>query len=126
MYAYLDDGTFDLLGMNYILEKGIELSAGHFQPEAYINFVKEPDFGCEGRPEGKPIFAELEVYTIKGPKTLLAALQTLDETGLYDQMWVGYLKKKDGSLEFVSCRDGVDEYTVVDKVKWDNLMVKNK
>ncbi|SFG39303.1 hypothetical protein SAMN04487761_1167 [Lachnospiraceae bacterium C7] len=121
MRAYLDDGTFDLLGLVYLFQVGIDISAGHITPVAYINFVEEPDFGCEGRPEGEIVFAKLEVYTDKGPKKLLATEAMLDETGLYDHMWVGFLKKKDGTTEFVSHRDGIDEYTVVDKSKWDSL-----
>lgn len=112
------DGNFDILGVQFRLENGFKINRQQFYPEVFLYQVNEPDFGCEGRMEGKPVYAELYGYTLKGTVKWLLNERTLQECELFDQMWVGTLEMPDGTKQLISWREGTSDWNVLDREKW--------
>ena len=70
-------------------QKGIALPEGTFWPVCYLSRVDEPEFGCEGRPEGGPIFGLAYGFDAQGPRRWEIEEADLWRSGLDDNMWVG-------------------------------------
>lgn len=68
---------------------GLSLSGGIFQPLLYLSRVDEPDFGCEGRPEGKKIYGRAYGRDAAGPRLWDLEEADLWRGGFDDGMWVG-------------------------------------
>lgn len=69
--------------------RGIDLPGGKFWPLYYLNRVDEPEFGCEGRPEGGRIFGRAYGVDAQGPRQWDVEESALWRAGLDDGMWVG-------------------------------------
>lgn len=70
-------------------QDGIALPEGTFWPLCYLSRVDEPEFGCEGRPEGGPIFGLAYGFDAQGPRRWQIREADLWVSGLDDNMWVG-------------------------------------
>ena len=70
-------------------QNGICLPGGIFWPLYYLSRVDEPEFGCEGRPEGGPIFGLAYGFDTQGPRRWEIGEVDLWTSGLDDNMWVG-------------------------------------
>lgn len=122
MAAYLKDGTLDILGIQYFLTNGFRFPEGEFLPVAYVVSVDEPDFGCEGRPENEVVYATLQAFTLQGVKHYRMEEQGLNQTQLYDDMWVGTRIRKNGDREFGCFREGSQMFHIFDPVIWDQCI----
>lgn len=69
--------------------KGIRLPGGLFRPLYYLTRVDEPEFGCEGRPEGGRICGRAYGFDAGGPRQWDIGEVELWRSGLDDDMWVG-------------------------------------
>lgn len=114
--------NFDILGVQFRLENEFKINRQQFHPEVFLYQVNEPEFGCEGRPEGKPAYAELYGYTLTGTVKWLLSEQTLQECGLFDYMWVGTIEMPDGTRQLISWREGTQEWKVLDREKWEEKL----
>ena len=72
-----------------ILEQGISLKEGEFAPLIYLSRVDEPEFGCEGRPDGGVVCGTAYGVTPEGDRVWPVEEQLLWRAGLDDGMWVG-------------------------------------
>lgn len=70
-------------------QQGIALQSGWFQPLIYLYRVDEPEFGCEGRPDGGAICGVAYGITLEGERKWQVEERLLWSTGLDDGMWVG-------------------------------------
>ncbi len=70
---------------------GIALQLGRFQPLIYLYRVDEPEFGCEGRPDGGAICGVAYGITPEGEQKWQVEERLLWSTGLDDGMWVGQM-----------------------------------
>ena len=62
MAAYLDDGTLDLLSVQYRLENGFKLKGLKLVPQAFIMRVDEPERSELGRIWRKAVFMIIPGY----------------------------------------------------------------
>lgn len=69
--------------------QGIALPEGKFMPLIYLRRVDEPEFGCEGRPDGGVICGTVYGVTPETERVWQVEEQLLWRTGLDDGMWVG-------------------------------------
>lgn len=125
MGAFLDNGVFDLLGMQYGLHNGFRIKEGQLMPIAYVVSASEPEFGCEGRPDGREVYGILNTYTITGLEKCQIEEKLFNESGIFDHMWVGTLTCKDGTEKFGCWREGSDEFHAFPKSTWDARIVRN-
>jgi hypothetical protein len=84
---------------------GFTVAGKKFQPQAFILMVDEPDFGCEGRPEGAPVYAEIYGYDKTGERKWLLEERYLASSCFDDKMWLGTLQGVEGTVA-VSDKDG--------------------
>ncbi|MGN1015129.1 MAG: hypothetical protein ACI4PM_07225 [Butyricicoccus sp.] len=66
------------------LSDGVE-----FVPQYYLLRVDEPDFGCEGCPEGETACGSVRLVDAEGERTVPIAETVLFATRLDDKMWIG-------------------------------------
>lgn len=69
--------------------QGITLPEGEFAPLIYLHRVDEPEFGCEGRPDGGVICGTAYGVTPEGEQVWQVEERLLWRAGLDDGMWVG-------------------------------------
>jgi len=69
--------------------KGLSLPEGQFWPLLYLSRTDEPDFGCEGRPEGQKIYGRAYGWDGDGPRQWDIEEADLWRGGFDDGMWVG-------------------------------------
>lgn len=74
-------------------EQGIKTDEGMFYPVFWIEEVQEPEFGCEGRPEGIVITGTVIGRTPEEYLIFPVEEKLLYNSGLDDNMLLGYLKK---------------------------------
>lgn len=119
MAAYTENGILDILNVQYRLENGFVVDRQRLVPLAFIMRVDEPDFGCEGRPEGKILYNKVYALTIKGQKVWLMGDEDLEVSGIYDNTWVCRLGD---TRQLVSWREGTVEMTPVPEDLWKNKL----
>lgn len=119
MAAYLDNGTLDILSIQYRLENGFVVNRMKMTPLAYIMRVDEPDFGCEGRPETKVVYEKVYALTLKGQKVWLMGEKDLEISGIYDNTWVCRLES---THQLVCWREGTEEMIPVPEDLWNNKL----
>ena len=115
MAAYLDDGTLDLLSVQYRLENGFKVRGQKLVPQAFITRVDEP----EHNNEGKIVFAKVYALTIKGQKVWLLGEQDLKASGIYDNTWVCRIEQ---TRQLICWREGTDEMMPVPEDLWKNKL----
>lgn len=69
------------------------------QPVGYLIRVDEPEFGCEGRPDGQPVYGTVLLCDAQGERTVPIEETVLMRSRLDDKMTIGLL---DGTLVLVS------------------------
>lgn len=69
-----------------------ELDTVLFTPKAYLMLVDEPDFGCEGAPDGKPICGTIRWVDSRGEHVTPIPEMQLFATRFDDKMWIGEWK----------------------------------
>ena len=72
-----------------------------FVPQYYLLMVEEPDFGCEGCPEGEAVCGTVRLLDHVGERTVPIAETALFASRLDDKMWIG---RRDGELILVNRR----------------------
>lgn len=60
-----------------------------FEPECWLIRVDEPEFGCEGRPDGEPVCGSVVLLDGSGQRTEPIAEDLLFGSRLDDRMWIG-------------------------------------
>ncbi len=70
------------------------LKCERFIPEFYLFEVEEPEFGCEGRPEGNVIYANVQILSESGFKMVSVEERKLWISGWDDGMWGGIIEEK--------------------------------
>lgn len=75
-----------------------------FTPQAYLLLVDEPDFGCEGAPDGKPVCGSIRWVNAHGEHVTPIPETQLFATRLDDKMWIGEWK---GEIVLVTRRKQV-------------------
>ncbi len=65
------------------------LPEGEFTPLIYLSRVDEPEFGCEGRPDGAAVYGTAYGETPEGKRTWKIEEGLLWSTGLDDDVWIG-------------------------------------
>ncbi len=113
--AYLDNGTLDILSIQYRLENGFVVNRIRLKPLAYIMRVDEP----EKNSVGKIVFAKVYGLTIKGQKVWLLGEQDLEASGIYDDTWVC---RVEGTHQLVCWREGTKELQPVPEDLWNNKL----
>ncbi len=83
------------------LQGGTTADGEPFAPICYIRWIEEPDFGCEGRPDGQSPCGTVCVLAEDGEKRLPIREDVLFRTRLDDRMWVA---EQDGTVLLVSRR----------------------
>ena len=84
MAAYLDNGTLDILSVQYRLENGFVVNGLRLAPQAFIVSVDEP----ERSSAGTIVFEKVHALTIKGKRVWLLGKEDLEISGIYDNTWV--------------------------------------
>ena len=110
---------FDILGIQYRLENGFRIGKSEFKPVAYLVSVDEPEFGCEGRPEEGKVCARLQGITMKGTQSWKLDADKLEESGLYDDMWIGFVTDKLGTKKLASWRAGNPSWEEIPEDVWN-------
>jgi hypothetical protein len=59
------------------------------QPLAYLVRVDEPEFGCEGRPDGQPVYGTVVLRDAQGERTVPIEETCLMRSRLDDKMTIG-------------------------------------
>ena len=113
--AYLEDGTLDLLSIQYRLQNGFIVKRKKLVPEAYILRVDEP----EKNSIGQVIFAKTHGLTLKGQKVWLFSEEDLEISGIYDDTWVCRVEQ---DHQLVCWREGTDELLPVPEDLWKNKL----
>lgn len=67
------------------------LPESEFIPLIYLSRVDEPEFGCEGRPDGTPVYGTAYGETPEGRQTWKVEECLLWSTGLDDDVWIGQM-----------------------------------
>ena len=115
MAAYLDDGTLDLLSVQYRLENGFKLKGLKLVPKAFIMRVDEPE-----RSElGTIVYAKVYALTMVGQKVWLLGEKDLEESGIYDNTWVCRIEQ---TRQLICWREGTDEMMPVSENLWKNKL----
>lgn len=60
-----------------------------FTPLCWLIQVDEPEFGCEGRPDGQPVCGSVHLLDRHGERTVPIEETTLFASRLDDRMWIG-------------------------------------
>lgn len=115
MAAYLEDGTLDLLGVQYRLENGFVVNGLRLVPQAFIYRVDEP----ESSSVGKVVFAKVYGLTMKGQKVWLLGEQDLEVSGIYDNTWVCRVEQ---TRQLICWREGTKEMIPVPEDMWKNKL----
>ena len=97
---------------------GFTAAGRKFTPKVFILMVDEPDFGCEGRPEGGKVFAELYGYDKTGERKWLLEDKYLISSGVDDKMWLGTLEGVDG---VVAVTENADSWKVISNGPWVDI-----
>lgn len=119
MSSYLEDGVLDILGIQYRLQNGFVVNRQKLLPQAFIVTVDEPEFGCEGRPDTEAVYAKVHALTMQGQKTWLIGEKDLEQSGIYDNMWVCILAK---DKQLVCWREGTDEILPFSEEIWNRKL----
>ena len=64
-----------------------------FVPLIYLSRVDEPEFGCEGRPDGAIVYGMAYGETPEGRRTWKVEEHLLWNTGLDDDVWIGKIEQ---------------------------------
>lgn len=115
MAAYLDNGTLDILGVQYRLENGFRVNGLKLAPQAFIMRVDEP----EPTSAGTVVFAKVYGLTLKGQKVWLIGKKDLEISGIYDNTWVCRVEQ---SRQLICWREGTEEMIPVPEDLWKNKM----
>ncbi len=119
MAAYLDNGTLDLLGIQYRLENGFVVNRVKLTPLAFIMRVDEPAAIQKDQPDAKIIYAKVYALTKKGPKVWLIGETDLIASGIYDNTWVC---TSENGRRLVCWREGTSEMIPVPVDMWNNKL----
>jgi len=87
-----------------IREQGIKTDEGMFYPVFWIEEVQEPEFGCEGRPEGILVNGTVIGRTPEEYLIFPIEEKLLYNSGLDDHMLLGYLKKTKTEIQLCYMR----------------------
>lgn len=115
MAAYLDNGTLDVLGIQYRLEHGFVVNRIKLLPLAFIMRVDEPDTAANAT----VVYAKVYALTKKGQKVWLIGQKDLEESGIYDDTWVCALEQ---NRQLICWREGTDEMIPVSVDLWNNKL----
>lgn len=115
----MDNGILDILNVQYRLENGFRVKGKNLVPLAFIYRVDEPDFGCEGRPEGKVMYDKVYALTLKGQKVWIIGEKDLEESGIYDNTWVC---REEQTHQLICWREGTEEMMPVSEDLWNNKL----
>lgn len=77
------------------------VDGAEFVPQYYLLLVEEPDFGCEGCPEGQIVCGTVRLLDAAGERTVPIAETVLFASRLDDKMWIG---TREGQTVLVSRR----------------------
>lgn len=78
-----------------------------FVPLIYLSRVDEPEFGCEGRPDGETVYGTAYGETSAGKRAWKIEEHLLWNTGLDDDVWIGQMDqdyvilKQDKSIQIL-------------------------
>jgi len=70
-------------------QNGFLINGQLFQPLAWISRADLPDFGCEGRPDGGPVFGAVWGERADGAHFWRVAERDILAAGLRDDVWIG-------------------------------------
>lgn len=115
MAAYMDNGTLDILSVQYRLENGFVVNGLKLVPQAFIVSVDEP----ENRGAGKIVFNKVNALTLKGKKVWLLGKEDLEVSGIYDNTWVCRIEN---SRQLICWREGTKEMIPVPEDLWNNKL----
>ena len=115
MAAYLNNGTLDLLSVQYRLENGFVVNGLTLIPQAFIVSVDEP----ERSSAGTIVFEKVHALTMKGKKTWLMGREDLEISGIYDNTWVCRVEQ---SRKLICWREGTEEMIPVPEDLWNNKL----
>ncbi len=115
----LKNGMLDMLDIQYCLQNGLRVKGERLVPVAYILSADEPDFGCEGRLDGKPSYATIHALTLKGQKAWNLSEEDLMESGIYDRMWIC---RRESTKELVRWREGSDAPEPLSEEIWGHKL----
>ncbi len=71
-----------------------DVNGSIFRPRVRLLYVEEADFGCEGAPEGEPIYGSVVVEDKEGQRTVKIEQEILFSSRMSDGMWFGTLAGK--------------------------------
>lgn len=80
MAAYMDNGTLDILNVQYRLENGFVVNGMKLVPLAFIVSVDEP----ERSSADTIVFEKVHALTMKGQKVWLLGKEDLEISGIYN------------------------------------------
>lgn len=115
MAAFSDNGTLDILNVQYRLQNGFRVKGLNLIPQAFIVSVDEP----EQNSMGKVVFAKVHGLTLKGQKVWLFGEEDLEISGIYDNTWVCRVEQ---SRQLICWREGTDEMIPVPEDMWKNKL----
>lgn len=76
----------------------IWVNGTEIRPLCYLIRVDEPEFGCEGRPDGEPVYGSVLLCDVHGERTVPIEETVLMRSRLDDKMILG---EADGQLVLV-------------------------
>ena len=115
MAAYLDNGTLDILSVQYRLENGFVVNGLRLAPQAFIVSVDEP----ERSSAGTIVFEKVHALTIKGKRVWLLGKEDLEISGIYDNTWVCRVEQ---THQLICWREGTKEMIPVPEDVWQNKL----
>ncbi len=69
----------------------IDINGSIFRPKLRLIYVEEPDFGCEGVPEGGAVYGSIVLEDKTGQRKVRIEQSLLFASRLDDGMWIGTL-----------------------------------
>ncbi len=115
MAAYMDNGTLDILNVQYRLENGFVVNGMKLVPLAFIVSVDEP----ERSSADTIVFEKVHALTMKGQKVWLLGKEDLEISGIYDNTWVCRI---DQTHRLICWREGTTEMIPVPEDLWKNKL----
>ncbi|BBF41814.1 hypothetical protein lbkm_0494 [Lachnospiraceae bacterium KM106-2] len=100
------------------LEQGFLIQNHQFHPRYFILQVDDPEFGCEGRPEGETIYGQITLLSLKGTFVLQVEEPFLWKSGIDDRMWIGRL---DGTEGIIMKREIRDAYAIMEPKDYEYM-----
>lgn len=77
--------------IRFLLRAGFAVNGAHFQPLVFFTEVEDPDFGCEGCPDGSVWQGRVRGLTAEGPAVWQLDADALWHCGFDTDMWLGCL-----------------------------------